>query len=292
VWVVILNGKFSQINMMKTSDRIVLITGCSSGIGYCTAKLLKNRGYRVFATARKSEDVARLQAEGFESIVLDLNDSNSIKNAVQTMFEKTDGRIYALFNNGAYGQPGAAEDLSRDALRQQFETNLFGTHELTCQILPTMREQGEGRIIQNSSILGFVSLTYRGAYNASKHALEGLTDTLRLEFSGTNIYFSLIEPGPILTKFRANGYEYFKKYIDSENSFHSEAYLKMQERLLKKEAVAPFTLPPESVSKKVIHALESSRPQVRYYVTFPAYLFGTLKRILPARMMDWVLKKV
>jgi len=277
---------------MNFSDRIVLITGCSSGIGYTTAHLLKKRGYRVFATARKSEDVARLQAEGFESMVLDLADSDSIKNAVKTMLEKTDGRIYALFNNGAYGQPGAVEDLSREALRQQFETNLFGTHELTCEILPIMREQGEGRIIQNSSILGFISLTYRGAYNASKHALEGLTDTLRLEFSGTNIYFSLIEPGPILTKFRINGYQHFKKHIDAENSFHSETYVKLQERLLKKGAPAHFTLPPESVAKKVISALESPRPKVRYYVTFPAYLFGTLKRILPARALDWILKKV
>jgi len=277
---------------MNTSDRIVLITGCSSGIGYITAKILKNKGYRVFASARKPEDVTRLQAEGFESVVLDLADSNSIKSAVQTMLEKTEGRIYALFNNGAYGQPGAVEDLSREALRQQFETNLFGTHELTCEILPVMREQGGGRIIQNSSILGFISLTYRGAYNASKHALEGLTDTMRLEFSGTNIYFSLIEPGPILSQFRVNGYQYFKKYIDAENSLHSEAYVKLQERLLKKGASAPFTLPAEAVSKKVIHALEASRPKVRYYVTFPAYLFGTLKRILPARALDWVLKKV
>jgi len=278
--------------MIKTSDRIVLITGCSSGIGYTTAHLLKERGYRVFATARKPDDVIRLKKEGFESLVLDLANSDSIKNAVQTMLKKTDGRIYALFNNGAYGQPGAVEDLSREALQQQFETNVFGTHELTCEILPVMREQGEGRIIQNSSILGFIALIYRGAYNASKHALEGLTDTLRLEFSGTNIYFSLIEPGPILSKFRANGYQHFKKHIDAENSVHSEAYVKLQERLLKKGAPAPFTLPPESVAKRVIHALESSRPKARYYVTFPAYLFGTLKRILPARTLDWVLKKV
>jgi NAD(P)-dependent dehydrogenase (short-subunit alcohol dehydrogenase family) len=277
---------------MKLSDRVVLITGCSSGIGYSTANLLKNRGYRVFATARKSEDVARLQAEGFESLQLDLRHSDSIKNAVQTMLEKTDGRIYALFNNAGYSQPGAVEDLSREALREQFETNLFGTHELTCQILPAMRDQGEGRIIQNSSMLGFIALTYRGAYIASKHALEGLTDTLRLEFSGTNIYFSLIEPGPILTKIRANSRYTLEKYVDTENSFHSETYATLQERILKEGEVVPFTAPPEAVTRKVIHALESSRPKVRYYVTFPAHLFARLKCVLPARTLDWLLRKV
>lgn len=277
---------------MKPSNRIILITGCSSGIGYSTAKILKNRGYWVFAAARKSEDVARLQAEGLDSIQLDLRNSNSIKNAVQTVLEKTDGRIYALFNNAGYSQPGAVEDLSREALREQFETNLFGTHELTCQILPVMRDQGEGRIIQNSSMLGFIALTYRGAYIASKHALEGLTDTLRLEFSGTNIYFSLIEPGPILTKIRANSRSTLEKHVDIENSFHSETYAKLQENILKEGEVVPFTAPPESVTKRVIHALESSRPKVRYHVTFPAYLFATLKCVLPTRTLDWILKKV
>jgi NAD(P)-dependent dehydrogenase (short-subunit alcohol dehydrogenase family) len=272
------------------SSRSVLITGCSSGIGYCVAHGLKSRGYSVFATARKSEDVARLQQEGLESLVLDLDDSQSIVEAVQMVLERTEGRLYGLFNNGAYGQPGAIEDLSREALRQQFETNLFGTHELTCQVIPAMRQQGEGRIIQNSSVLGIIVLAYRGAYNASKFALEGLSDTLRLELAGTGIFVSLIEPGPIESRFRANGYSMFKKYIDAEHSIHQKTYAKMAERLLAEGAVVPFTLPPEAVLKRVIQALESKRPQPRYYVTKPTYLLATLKRLLPHRAMDWVLK--
>ena len=188
------------------NKKSVLITGCSTGIGRSAAEILKQRGYRVFATARKHEDVAQLIEEGFESVQLDLANSASIHAAVKTILHKTDGKLYALFNNGAYGQAGAVEDLTRDMLREQFETNLFGTHELTNLLIPVMRRQGEGRIIQNSSVLGFVSLKYRGAYNASKYALEGLTDTLRMELKGSGIYISLIEPGPIETSFRKNAY--------------------------------------------------------------------------------------
>jgi NAD(P)-dependent dehydrogenase (short-subunit alcohol dehydrogenase family) len=272
------------------SSRSVLITGCSSGIGYCVARGLKSRGYSVFATVRQPKDVARLQQEGLESLVLDLSNSQSIFEAVQTVLERTDGRLYGLFNNGAYGQPGAVEDLSIEALRQQFETNLFGTHELSRQVIPVMRRQGEGRIIQNSSVLGMVALPYRGAYNASKFALEGLSDTLRLELAGSGIFVSLIEPGPILSRFRANAYTMFKQYIDAEHSIHHKTYAKMEQRLLAKEAAVPFTLPPEAVLKRVIHALESRHPQPRYYVTFPTYLLATLKRLLPHRAMDWVLR--
>jgi len=273
------------------SSRAVLITGCSSGIGYCVAHGLKTRGYSVFATARLPEDVARLQKEGLESLVLDLSDSQSICKAVQTVLERTDGRLYGLFNNAAYGQVGAVEDLSREALRQQFETNFFGTHELTCQVLPIMREQREGRIIQNSSFLGIVTLPYRGAYNASKFALEGLTDTLRLELAGTGIFVSLVEPGPITSRFRANAYSRFKQHIDVEHSVHQQAYAKMEQRLSATKPIL-FTLPPEAVLKKVIHALESKRPQPRYYVTFPTYLLTTLKRLLPHRAMDWAVRRL
>ncbi len=274
------------------TKKSVLITGCSSGIGYEVAHGLKKRGYSVFATARKANDVTRLQQEGLESLILDLNDSKSIHTAVESVLDKTNGRLYGLFNNAAYGLPGAVEDISREALREQFETNLFGTHELTCKILPIMRSQGEGRIIQNSSVLGFVALSYRGAYNASKFALEGLTDTLTLELANTNIKISLIEPGPITSKFRANAYKMYKKHINAEQSVHKENYLKMEQRLLTEGDVAPFTLPPEAVLKKVIHALESNNPKTRYYVTFPTYLFGYLKRILSDKMMNRLLKRV
>jgi short-subunit dehydrogenase len=277
--------------MISSSSRTILITGCSSGIGYTVAHGLKQRGYRVFATARQAKDVMRLQQEGLESLVLDLQDSQSIHQAVQTLLAQTQGQLYGLFNNGAYGQPGAVEDLSREALRQQFETNVFGTHELTCQVIPIMRRQGEGRIIQNSSILGLVAYPYRGIYNASKHALEGLTDTLRLELTGTGIYVSLIEPGPINSRFRDNAYVKFKQYVDVSTSAHRQVYAQIEQRLSTTDAVVPFTLPPEAVLKKVIHALEASRPQVRYYVTVPTYFLATLKRLLSSRVMDWVIRR-
>lgn len=276
---------------MKLS-KTILITGCSSGIGYSTALELKNRGHQVIATARKSEDVARLKEEGFTAIQLDLADTYSIKQAVIDTLELTGGRCDALFNNGAFGQPGAVEDLSRDVLRFQFETNLFGTHELTNLLIPIMRKQGHGRIIYNSSILGLVAMRYRGAYNASKFALEGLADTLRLELYGTNIHISLIEPGPILSDFRINSYALYKKNIDHVNSLHNEAYEAMETRLQKEGAAVAFTLPAKSVVDKVIHALEAKKPNMRYYVTFPTYLFVVLKRILPICWLDALLRKV
>lgn len=274
------------------SSKTILITGCSSGIGYTTAVELKKRGHTVIASARKQEDVFRLQQEGFTAIQLDLADSDSIQQAVDSAIKLSDGKIDALFNNGAFGQPGAVEDLSRDVLRFQFETNLFGTHELTNLIIPLMRQQGHGRIIYNSSILGLVAMRYRGAYNASKFALEGLADTLRLELYGTNIHISLIEPGPILTDFRKNSLALYKKNIDATHSYHKEIYQTLEARLQKEGAAVPFTLPASAVTKKVIHALEARQPGMHYYVTFPTYLFGFLKRILPMPWLDFLLRKV
>lgn len=273
------------------TQKIILITGCSTGIGYNAAELLKERGHRVIATARKPEDVARLENLGFESLQLDLADSSSIQTAVEALLKLTNGHCDAVFHNGAFGQPGAVEDLSREVLRFQFETNLFGTHELTNLLIPVMRKQGHGRIIYNSSVLGLVALRYRGAYNASKYALEGLADTLRLELHGTNIFVSLIEPGPILSQFRQNSFALYQKNINKERSVHKAAYQAMEDRLQTEGAAVPFTLPASAVTKKVIHALEANRPNAHYYVTFPTYLFGTLKRLLPATWLDILLRK-
>ena len=275
--------------MNSDTDRTVLITGCSSGIGYCVALGLRDRGYRVFATARDSADVSVLTNKGFEALRVDLNDSDSIDSAVESVFERTGGELFGLFNNAGFGQPGAVEDLSRKALREQFETNVFGTHELTCRVVPAMRRQGRGRIIQNSSVLGFVSLRYRGAYNSSKHALEALTDTLRMELEGTGIRVSLIQPGPIESRFRQNAYAAYQRNIDPRKSAHHDTYMTLERRLQSEDSTAAFTLPPEAVLKKVIHALESSRPRTHYYVTFPTYLFAALKRLLPRRSLDRVL---
>ncbi|MDH5183959.1 MAG: SDR family oxidoreductase [Gammaproteobacteria bacterium] len=275
----------------EEDKKSILITGCSSGIGLCVAEGLQQRGYRVFATARSLDDVTKLQALGLNALQLDLDDSSSITQAVEQILQQTGGTLYALFNNAAYGQPGAVEDLSRDVLRRQFETNLFGTHELTRQLIPVMRKQGYGRIIQNSSVLGMMTLPYRGAYAASKFALEGLSWTLRLELKGSGVNISMIEPGPISSAFRKNAFAKYQQNIDKTQSYHRTVYEGMERRLTKEGPAQPFTLPPEAVLKKVIHALESRRPRLHYFVTFPTYLFGLLNRILPARAVDWVLHK-
>jgi NAD(P)-dependent dehydrogenase (short-subunit alcohol dehydrogenase family) len=275
-----------------TDRRSVLITGCSSGIGYTCAHGLAERGWQVIASAREADDVDRLAAEGLTAVRLDLDDPASIATGLGAALEHTDGRLDALFNNGAYGQPGAVEDLTREVLRAQFETNLFGWHDLTCRVIPLMRARGAGRIVQNSSVLGFIGLPYRGAYVSSKFALEGLTDTLRLELAGTGIQVSLIEPGPILSRFRDNAYAAYRRAIDAEHSPHRDTYARMEARLTKEGPAQPFTLPPEAVLNKLIHALESPRPRARYYVTLPTHMMGTLKRLLSSDAMDRVLTRV
>ncbi|HEC59423.1 hypothetical protein LCGC14_1656170 [marine sediment metagenome] len=270
----------------------ILITGCSTGIGFCAAKVLHQRGYNVIATVRNTDDARLLQQLGVITTLLELNDSQSINDAVQFTLDHFNGQIDALFNNASYGQAGAVEDLSRAVLREQFETNVFGAQELTNLIITQMRKQGHGRIIYNSSVLGLVAMAYRGAYNASKYAIEGLVDTLRLELYDTDIHISLIEPGPIISKFRTTAFKKYQQNIDKENSAHKATYHAMEQRLTKQGPAAPFTLPPEAVVTKLIHALESKRPKIRYYVTFPTYLFATLKRVLPHRCLDWLLIKI
>ena len=270
----------------------VLVTGCSTGIGYTVAKGLHKQGYRVFATARKADDIQRLEQEGLNVIALDLSSSESINDAVNELMLRTSNELYAVFHNGAYGQPGAVEDLSRKTLEKQFSVNVFGWMELNNRLIPLFRQRNTGRIIFNSSVLGIISLAYRGAYNASKYAIEGFADTLRQELAETNIKVSLIEPGPIESQFRANALKALKENIDMGTSVHSIKYKGAVRRLEKLEAVAPFTLPPEAVLKKVIHALESKNPKARYYVTFPTYLFAILKRLLPTKWLDSVLLKV
>lgn len=277
---------------LSQQRRSILITGCSSGIGYCAAHTLAKRGYRVFASARQSEDVARLHEEGLEAVQLDLDDSASIRHAVDSVLERTGGTLDVLFNNAAYGQPGAVEDLERDVLRAQFETNLFGTMELTNCVIPIMRRQGYGRIVQNSSVLGLAALHYRGAYNASKFALEGITDTLRLELAGTNIKVMLIEPGPIRSRFRANALNCYRRHINREHSAHRQTYEALERRLSKQGPGSSFALPPDAVVAKLVHALESPRPRIRYYVTRPAYFFAIARRVLPFRVLDWIMHKV
>ncbi|HII16420.1 TPA: SDR family NAD(P)-dependent oxidoreductase [Candidatus Woesearchaeota archaeon] len=267
----------------------ILITGCSSGIGLSAADILRKRGYRVFATARKKEDVAMLKERGHEALRLNVDDAASIQKAVGEVLRRTHGKLDALFNNAGFGVSGALEDMPRDALRAQFETNLFGPIELTNLIIPAMRKQGYGRIIWDSSVLGFVVFPYSGPYCASKHAMEAIADAYRMELRGTGIHTSVIEPGPILTRFRENAYKAFTRWVDREKSLHKNAYDKMIARLRKDGPAMPFTLPPEAVVKTLMHALKAPKPKARYYVTFPTYLFALLKRILPAKALDKIL---
>jgi short-subunit dehydrogenase len=277
---------------MNLKNKSIFITGCSSGIGYETAHILKKSGYRVITSARKLNDVKKLQTEGFETLQLDLSDSSSIQKAVKALIQLTEGKLAGLFNNAAYGQLGAIEDLSRKVLIEQFETNVFGTHELTCLILPIMRKQGYGRIIYNSSILGLVAMKYRGAYNASKYAVEGLADTLRLELKNTGIDIVLIEPGPIRSNFRKNAFRKYKTNIDPLTSVHQQTYAKIERNIVEDSDFLPFTLSAEAVANKVLIALTVKTPKIHYYVTFPAYFFSFLKRVLPVAWLDFLLEKI
>ncbi len=272
--------------------RAILITGCSSGIGLDAARGLRARGWRVFATCRQEADCDRLRGEGLESFRLDYADEASIAEAVAEVVARTGGTLDALFNNGAFACPGAVEDLPRAALREIFETNLFGYHDLTRRVIPLMRAQGHGRIINCSSVLGLVAGTWRGAYVATKFAMEGLTDVLRIEMKGTGIDVILIEPGPIATKIRENAIPHFEKWIDWQASARAEQYKSLRGRLydvkVKKDA---FELPPAAVTAKLVHALEARQPKARYYVTTPTYLMGFARRILPTRTLDWLIAK-
>ncbi len=270
----------------------VLITGCSSGIGYHVAKGLMARGYNVYVTARKEQDVKRLISEGFKCLQLDYADSDSVQDLANELMLLVGTNLYAVFHNGAYGQPGAVEDLTRETLEKQFAANVFGWMELNNRLLVLMRQNNRGRIIFNSSVLGLVSLPFRGAYNASKYAIEGFADTLRLELSDTKIKVSLIEPGPIESRFRANALLALKANVNMEDSVHRDRYRKTLQRLEKEGNTDSFTLPPEAVLDKVIHALEKKSPQAHYYVTKPTYIMGTLKRLLPAKWMDKFILKV
>lgn len=272
-------------------QRAILITGCSSGIGLDAARTLKARGWRVLATARTPEDLERLETdEGLEAIELELADPSSVEACAQEALRRTSGKLFAVFNNGAYGQVGAVEDLSADLLRRQLEVNLIGTHELTRLIIPSMRENNEGRIVQCSSVLGLVVRPGRGAYCVSKFALEALSDALRVELSETNIHVSIIEPGAIRTRFVETALANFKETIDIEGSVHRDVY---RARLEQMEAGGQklFKGEPADVTKRLVHALESRRPKARYFVTAQTQVAAALKRALPTRILDYLVGK-
>lgn len=270
----------------------ILITGCSSGIGLQTAITLKQNNYKVYASARKDEDIQKLKELGFETFKIDVTIKDDITNALNSILEK-DKKLDAVFNNAGYGQPGAVEDISVETLKEQFETNLFGLHEVTLQTMKIFRKQGYGKIIQHSSVLGIISLKFRGAYNASKYAIEGLSDTLRQEVLGSKITISTINTGPVTSKFRENALKKFNKNVDIENSFFTNTYKKeLKARLETTEDKAPFNLPASSVANVVLKIMQTKKPKPRYYVTKATYILGFLKRVLSTSLMDKLLNKI
>ena len=272
-------------------QRSILITGCSSGIGWHCAMALKRDGWRVFATARKDQDIKRLNDAGVEALFLDYTMEESIHHAFAKVIKATGGRLDALFNNGAYGQAGAVEDLSTATLRQQFDANFFGWHELTNLAIALMRQQGHGRVVHCSSILGFIPYAWRGAYNASKYALEGLATTMRLELMGSGIHVSLIEPGPIESEFGRNGLKQFVEKIDLENSVHAARYQIQLKRFRQGGGVNRFRLGPQAVYEKLYHALNAKRPKAHYLVTIPTYFMALARRFLTQSMLENILIK-
>lgn len=268
----------------------ILITGCSSGIGYDTAKQLHELGWTVYATCRQESDVQRLRQEGLQhACQLDVTDSAQIQRVVERIADENG--LDALFCNAGFGQTGAVEDIPPQALKEQFETNVFGTWECIRQAMKIFRKQNSGRILVNSSILGFAAMAWRGAYNASKFALEGMCDTLRAEVHGSHIYVSLVEPGPIATRFRQNALVKFETYIDVTQSVHAQAYQQQLARLRKQGDAAPFTMSSPDCAKICVQALTARRPKARYAVTFPTKLFWWLRRVLPTTGYDWCLRK-
>jgi short-subunit dehydrogenase len=267
----------------------IIITGCSSGIGLETANYLKDKFIKVYPTARALEDVDMLKDLGFENAMqLDVTKPDTISAVIEKVLE-LDGKIDVWFNNAGFGQPGAIEDIKTDILREQFETNVFGLHECTRQIIPVMREQGYGKIIQHSSVLGLISLFGRGSYNASKYAIEGLTDTLRLELKDTGIYPVLLNTGPITSHFRHNAVIKLKENIDIEHSIFKERYLNNLKGADKK---VPFNEEAVSVARIVHKIILSERPKPRYYITKATYLLGYLKRVLSTLLLDKILARI
>jgi NAD(P)-dependent dehydrogenase (short-subunit alcohol dehydrogenase family) len=273
-----------------TANRSILITGCSSGIGLACAVGMKARGWRVFATARRHEDLAMLEEKGLEALPLDYAFRDTVAACAEEVARRTGGRLDGLFNNGAYGQPGAVEDLRREVLEEQFACNVFGWHQLTRAVLPLMRANGGGRIVHCSSVLGLVALKYRGAYNASKFAIEALADTQRLELRGSGIFVSLIEPGPIASRFVEHALAAFNRNIDETASHYKAAYVRQRARL-GRGGSNRYKLGPEAVLEKLIHAVESPRPKARYLVTRPTQAMAVARRLLPQRLLDYVLNK-
>ena len=219
---------------------------------------------------------------------LDVRDAKMITKVIDEV-KKRYKKIDVWFNNAGYGQPGALEDMPTSALKEQFETNVFGLHECTRQIVPVMLEQGFGKIIQHSSVLGIIALSGRGAYNASKYAIEGLCDTLRLELADTPVKIITLNTGPITSDFRKNALTKLKENIDIG---HSRFKIKYESSIAGTAKSVPFNEEAISVAKIIEKIIKTKEPKPRYYITRVTYILGYLKRILSTKLLDRILLKV
>ncbi len=272
--------------------KTVLITGCSTGIGASSARLLKERGWTVIPTARKEADLERLRDEGFDPIEMDMADSESVARGAEEVLRRTEGRLGGLVNNAGFGQSGAVEDVKREHLLHQFEVNVFGLQDLTNRLLPAMRKQGAGRIVHVSSVVGRVSIPFLGCYSASKFAVEALADAQRVELYGSGVGVILIEPGPIITEFRRTAAQRAEETLDLEKSGKSQFYIEqIQKRLDHQKKANLINKEPEAVAIKIVRALESSRPKRRYAITIPAHLGAFMRRFAPDALVDFVLSR-
>jgi NAD(P)-dependent dehydrogenase (short-subunit alcohol dehydrogenase family) len=266
-------------------NNTVLITGASSGIGKATAKLLLAGGYKVYAGARRVENLKELERLGAGTMFLDVTEETSLKSAVDLVL-KEEGRLDILINNAGYGAHGAIEDVPMSEARRQFDVNLFGLARLTQLVLPVMRKQGSGKIVNISSIAGKITLPLGGWYHASKHALEAYSDALRAEVHRFGIKVILIEPGAIKTEWDTVALVNLSKYSGKG------PYAAMTDTLTNKfragyRAGAPG---PEVVARTILKALRSTRPAARYAVPFQARLILLLKWLLPDCVMDLALR--
>ena len=277
---------------MKTKN--ILITGCSSGIGKNVAITLHNKGWRVFATCRSKTDCTFFKKLGIESFPLDLLKEESINCAVNLVKEKTKSQLDVLFNNGAYAIPGAIQDIPRSAMREIFEVNVFGQIDLINRCIPLMMSSDYPKIINCSSVLGFMSLPYRGLYSATKYSLEALTDALRRENYNNKIRFVLIQPGPINTNIKKKSIKHFEKWIDWKKSIHQKTYEnKVIKRLYDnnyKDTLNNYELKPDAVTKIIIKVLNSKNPKVRYKITMQTKIAQFMIKIFPTNLLDWIFK--
>jgi len=273
-------------------SRAVLITGCSSGIGRATAVRLARQGWMVYATARQLETVQDLAGSGCRPHTLDVCDEASMRAVVATV-EDAEGAVGVLINNAGYGLEGAVEELPPEELRHQFETNLFGPLRLTQLVLPGMRHQRWGKVINVSSVGGRITVPGGGAYHASKHALEALSDVLRFEVRGFGIDVVVIEPGAIASRWLEKSVSGMESRIDPASPY--VAFNRAVARRLEsahKGVLALAARPPEAVAGVIERAITAPRPRTRYVVPGSARLFTGTARLLPDRAWDALMRRM